>query len=107
MSKAILAKLTCVVDETNKKFGCNDTGRGHWKEMEFIRKSLVLNTETGIRSDSAWPMNQLKHAIRLMCKLNSNDDIRHIRYMYFIIICRVEKGAMLKKCFHVVTMELF
>ena len=86
VSEAILAKLTCVVDEKNKKFGRDDARRGHWKEVEFIRKSLaVLNTETGgVRSDSARrSRNQLKQAIRLMCKINSNEVT-----LIFIFFCR-------------------
>ena len=50
----------------------------------------MLNTEIGIRSDSAWSRNQLKHAIRLMCKLNSNDDI--MTYPTYIFRYNVQGG---------------
>ena len=89
LSEITMSKLIEIRDKINMRFGDNDIGRGHWLEVEFIRRCLMetINPHVKLLSGGTSP-------IRSLCRSNSSFDVQN----YPTYIFRYAKMSKGNKC---------
>ena len=84
LSEVTMNKLVEIRDKINARFGDNDSGCGHWLEVEFIRKCLGETINPHVKL-----LLTRKHGtslIRSLCRSNSSFDVQN--YPTYIFVTR-------------------
>ena len=99
LTQRMTERLLQIVRELDKKCGRNENGRGHWDEIEFIRKILSTGDDVADFSEDNLKLHVLKFR-----RDNSSKEISNYP-TYILLIIRI--AVKLKNYFHVVIMEYF
>ena len=97
LSEVTMNKLVEIRDKINSRFGDNDSGRGHWLEVEFIRKCLrkTINPHVKLlltREHGTSP-------IRSLCWSNSSFDVQNYPTYIFRYLMSKDNKCTIEKVF--------
>ena len=75
LSKVTMNKLVEIRDKINARFGDNDSGHGHWLEVEFIRKCLgeTINLHVKLLLTREHDASHISS----LCRSNSSFDVQN------------------------------
>ena len=101
MGKLVEKKLIEIKNELEEKFGKNEKGRGHWREVEFIRNRLLHYFPTNFKMTT-----KTKQPILNRIRSNSNPDLATFP-VYVLRYKNQDNTARMEKLILVEIMEYF